>query len=165
MKKLLIVLLISLLALVNVSCSKQVETDNVSTEQTETANAPEKETAAEKSVEPTSDDKTQVADKKTQNEKSSEPVAKTPEKTTTEVKQEPDPIVTHAPSSNKTVVTADNAPSVFWAMDTLYHLDGCKSLEGKEFQQISWSVVEQVMLRQCPVCNPPQYKGYVENDE
>lgn len=159
MKKLLIVLLAALLVVSMVSCSKQAaDTDKVSSEQTETPVAETEKIASEKSTEPASSEVPPVA--KTP---SKQDVSKDAPKASAEPEPEIEAVVTHAPSTNKTVVTSENAPTVFWAMDTLYHLEGCKSLEGKDSNQISWSVVEQVMLRQCPVCNPPQYAGYVEN--
>ena len=76
-----------------------------------------------------------------------------------------EPLQTLAPSTNKEVVNKDTAPDVYWAMDTAYHLKDCSELKDKQASKITWDMVEQIMLRQCPVCNPPQYKGYVENED
>lgn len=80
-----------------------------------------------------------------------------------------EPGATLAPSVNKEVVTEETAPVVYWAMDEAYHLAGCESLqnktEGEDYTEIPWSMVEQIGLRQCPACNPPQYRNYVENDD
>ena len=70
-----------------------------------------------------------------------------------------------APSSNKTVVSEKDAPKVFWAMDIVYHLENCSELSGKEAQEVPWSMVKEIGLRQCPVCNPPQYEQYVESSD
>lgn len=73
---------------------------------------------------------------------------------------------TLAPSTNKTVIHNDEeAPTVYWTIDISYHLKGCPELEGKEVSEISWAMVKEVGLRQCPVCNPPQYENYIENDD
>ncbi|MBR5236318.1 MAG: hypothetical protein IKW06_02970 [Clostridia bacterium] len=73
-----------------------------------------------------------------------------------------EPIVPLAPSSNKEVVTDEEAPEVFWAMDTAYHLENCPELLDVQYSSVSWDMVKQIQLRQCPFCNPPQYEGYVE---
>ncbi len=75
------------------------------------------------------------------------------------------PSATLAPSSNKTVVTAETAPKVYWAMDIAYHLKDCPELKGKEYTEVAWDMVKEIGLRQCPVCNPPQYESYVENND
>lgn len=75
------------------------------------------------------------------------------------------PKPTLAPSSNKTVIKNDDeAPTVYWAVDISYHLKGCPELEGKDVSEVSWAMVKEIGLRQCPVCNPPQYENYVENN-
>lgn len=68
------------------------------------------------------------------------------------------------PSSNKTVVKDDEAPEIYWptSAGAAYHLKDCPELDGVETQKISWELVKMVGLRQCPVCNPPRYEGYVE---
>ncbi|MBE7010490.1 MAG: hypothetical protein E7418_03250 [Ruminococcaceae bacterium] len=75
-----------------------------------------------------------------------------------------DPMATLAPSSNKTVVTEKNAPDIYWNYDIAYHVKGCEKLT-KDAQKIPWSMVEEIALRQCPVCNPPQYENYIENEQ
>ena len=70
-----------------------------------------------------------------------------------------------APSSNKTIVSEEDAPKVFWAMDIVYHLENCSDLSGRESQEVPWSMVKEIGLRQCPVCNPPQYEQYVESSD
>ena len=68
-------------------------------------------------------------------------------------------------SPNKTVATEEDAPKIFWKSDIAYHLENCPTLkEGVVFEghEIPWSMVKEIGLRQCPVCNPPRYKGYVE---
>ena len=78
------------------------------------------------------------------------------------------PAPTLAPSVNKEVAIDKSAPKVFWCIDaegsmnTAYHLDGCSGLEGKKAQEVSWEMVKSIGLRQCPVCNPPRYEGYVD---
>jgi len=74
-----------------------------------------------------------------------------------------------APSDNKEVVTAENAPDVYLVMggddnavSISYHLKGCKHLSGVESQQINWDMVKTLGFRQCPECNPPRYEGYIE---
>lgn len=76
-----------------------------------------------------------------------------------------EPSATLAPSSNKEVVTAETAPKVYWAMDIAYHLKDCPELKGKEYTEVTWEMVKEIGLRQCPVCNPPQYESYVENND
>lgn len=69
------------------------------------------------------------------------------------------------PDLNKTVVKEENAPKIFWKADIAYHLENCPTLkEGVETksQEIPWAVAKEIGLRQCPVCNPPRYEGYVE---
>ena len=80
----------------------------------------------------------------------------------TEEPEASDPIVTLAPSSNKDVVSDEEAPEVFWAMDAAYHLENCPELLDVQYSSISWDMVKQIQLRQCPICNPPQYEDYVE---
>ena len=72
-----------------------------------------------------------------------------------------------AVSENKEVVTKDAAPKVVMIknaennVDSLtYHLEGCKTLEGKEAQEVSWEMVQMVGFWQCPECNPPRYEDY-----
>jgi len=74
-----------------------------------------------------------------------------------------------APSTNKEVVTEEEAPDVYLVMggddnaaSISYHLEGCKLLEGGESQKIAWEMVKTLGFRQCPECNPPQYEEYVE---
>ncbi len=69
-----------------------------------------------------------------------------------------------APSNNKEVVTEEKAPKVYWAMDIAYHLENCKALAGANPQEVPWSLVKEIGLRQCPECNPPRYEGYVESE-
>ncbi len=69
---------------------------------------------------------------------------------------------TPAPSTNKTVVTAEKGPEIFWVSDTVYHLKNCSELKGKEPMLISWEMAQTMGLRQCPICNPPQYENYIE---
>lgn len=72
---------------------------------------------------------------------------------------------TLAPSTNKTVIHDEaEAPKVYWAMDVAYHVKDCPELEGKESSEITWEMVKEIGLRQCPVCNPPQYENYIENE-
>lgn len=73
-------------------------------------------------------------------------------------------------SENKEVVTADEAPEVYIAMDEeggvmCYHLKDCKTLEGKDAQVIPWANVQMVGFWQCPECNPPRYEGYANGAE
>jgi len=74
-----------------------------------------------------------------------------------------------AVSENKQVVKKEEAPKVVMIKDPkdnvdslTYHLEGCKKLEGKESQEVSWEMVQMVGFWQCPECNPPQYEEYVE---
>ena len=76
---------------------------------------------------------------------------------------------TPAPSTNKEVVTEDNAPDVYLVIDSddnaasiSYHLKGCNLLKGREPQKVAWEMVKTLGFRQCPKCNPPQYEGYIE---
>ena len=71
------------------------------------------------------------------------------------------------PSSNKEVVTDDDAPvEIYWLKDSsdnlTYHLENCEQVKGDTAQKISWILVKTIGLRQCPECNPPQYVGYVD---
>ncbi len=76
------------------------------------------------------------------------------------------PAPTLAPSTNKTVIKDEaKAPKVYWAIDVAYHLEDCPELKGKEAREITWDMVKEIGLRQCPVCNPPQYENYIENEE
>lgn len=72
-----------------------------------------------------------------------------------------------AVSENKEVVKKEDAPKVVMIknpesnVDSLtYHLEGCKTLEGKEAQDVSWEMVQMVGFWQCPECNPPRYEDY-----
>ena len=74
-----------------------------------------------------------------------------------------------APSKNKEVVSSDTAPEVHIIEDgadknarICYHLSDCKTLKGTTHKVASWELVETVQFRQCPECNPPRYKNYVE---
>lgn len=80
-------------------------------------------------------------------------------------KQDADPNATLAPSTNKTVVTAETAPDIYWDYTIAYHLKGCEAMQVKKPEKISWALVQEIALRQCPVCNPPQYENYIENEE
>ena len=80
-----------------------------------------------------------------------------------------DPSATPAPSENKTVVTADNAPDVYLvtgssdnAASISYHLSSCALLKTGQLQPVQWDVVKALAFRQCPKCNPPRYEGYIE---
>lgn len=68
-------------------------------------------------------------------------------------------------SENKAVVTEENAPSVYWKMDTYYHLENCSELKGAEYSAVNWIIVKEIGLRKCPHCNPPLYEGYVEDNQ
>lgn len=81
-----------------------------------------------------------------------------------ENKQESTPAAPLAPSKNTEVVTDEKAPKVYWAMDIAYHLENCNTLEDAEPQEVPWSLVKEIGLRQCPECNPPRYEGYVTAD-
>ncbi len=72
------------------------------------------------------------------------------------------PIQTLEPSTNKEVVTEKDAPAVYWTMDVAYHLETCPELSKKDNTQVTWQMVKEVGLRQCPVCNPPQYEDYID---
>ncbi len=63
------------------------------------------------------------------------------------------------PATNEEVVSDDKAPKVYWAMDTYYHLANCSA--GSGAQEVSWEMVKEIGLRQCPTCNPPRYENYV----
>lgn len=72
-----------------------------------------------------------------------------------------------AVSENKEVVTEENAPKVFMITNAesntdklTYHLEGCKLLEGKEVNEVSWEFIKTVGFWQCPECNPPRYEDY-----
>lgn len=76
---------------------------------------------------------------------------------------------TPAPSTNKEVLTEDNAPDVYLVVDSddnaasiSYHLKGCSLLGGGESQKVAWEMIKTLGFRQCPKCNPPQYEGYIE---
>lgn len=73
-------------------------------------------------------------------------------------KSETEPL---ALSTNTEVVTEEKAPKVFWTMDITYHVENCKTLADAESQEVPWSLVKEIGLRQCPECNPPRYEGYV----
>ncbi|MBR6729136.1 MAG: hypothetical protein IKL80_03150 [Clostridia bacterium] len=82
----------------------------------------------------------------------------------TEPAEKKESTATLAPSTNKTVVTKEEAPEVYWDFGIAYHLKDCKEMS-EQAQLVNWELVEQVALRQCPVCNPPQYENYIENNE
>lgn len=72
-----------------------------------------------------------------------------------------------AVSENKEVVTEESAPKVFMITNAesntdklTYHLEGCKLLEGKEVNEVSWEFIKTVGFWQCPECNPPRYEDY-----
>ena len=103
-------------------------------------------------------------------------VSETPEivnNSETETNKEPEkevPLDTPlAPSENKEVVTADEAPEIHIINNggtnnahICYHLKDCKLLKGTEHQEVTWEMVEMIQFRQCPECNPPRYKNYIE---
>ncbi len=155
-KNIALILLVCLVAVSVTSCKgKPQETAVPSPSVAVEANAEVKETQetdAPKDANVTTEDKQTPAKKP----------AKAPTK---EQPKEEAPASTLAPSSNGEVATQENAPEIFWAKDISYHLKGCSELVGKEVVQIPWEMVEQIMLRQCPVCNPPKYENYVENDD
>lgn len=71
-------------------------------------------------------------------------------------------------SENKEVVSDDNAPKVFVAVDAeneedriTYHLEGCKHLKDGEPMEVAWEYVKLIGFWQCPDCNPPRYEGYL----
>ncbi len=72
------------------------------------------------------------------------------------------PVQTLEPSTNKEVVTEADAPKVYWTMDIAYHLETCPELSEKDNTLVTWQMVKDVGLRQCPVCNPPQYEDYID---
>ena len=72
------------------------------------------------------------------------------------------PVQTLEPSKNKEVVTEAEAPTVYWTMDIAYHLENCPELSNKDNTKVTWQMVKEVGLRQCPVCNPPQYEDYID---
>lgn len=70
-------------------------------------------------------------------------------------------------SENREVVAKDAAPKVYMIQNAdnntdsmTYHLDGCKTLEGKEVAEVPWEMVQMIGFWQCPVCNPPRYENY-----
>ncbi len=65
-------------------------------------------------------------------------------------------------ATNTQVVKEDEAPTVYWVMDTYYHLEGCYKADGGH--EIAWETVQQIGLRQCSECNPPRYENYVESN-
>jgi len=79
--------------------------------------------------------------------------------------QTQDPNATLAPSTNKTVVTEETAPDIYWDYSIAYHLKGCEAMQTKKPEKIAWALVKEIALRQCPTCNPPQYENYIENEE
>ena len=79
-----------------------------------------------------------------------------------EVEGEVTPTQSLEPSTNKEVVTEQNAPTVYWTMDVAYHLENCPELSKKENTKVTWKMVKEVGLRQCPICNPPQYEDYID---
>lgn len=87
-----------------------------------------------------------------------------PSETSSTATEAPVTATAPAPSSNETVVTDDEAPKVYWLMDTAYHLENCEELSGLTPQEVPWAVVKEIGLRQCPRCNPPRYEGYVTGE-
>ncbi len=79
--------------------------------------------------------------------------------------QTADPNATLAPSTNKTVVTEETAPDIYWDYSIAYHLKCCEAMQTKKPEKIAWALVKEIALRQCPTCNPPQYENYIENEE
>lgn len=74
-----------------------------------------------------------------------------------------------AVSENKDIVTKDTAPEVHIITNggtenasISYHLKDCKLLSETEHQKVTWEMIEMIQFRQCPECNPPRYKDYVE---
>jgi len=92
-------------------------------------------------------------------EKKASEVSETSQAETQEAESVPSQL---APSENKTVVTAETAPDVYWDFGIAYHLKDCKDLQTDKPEKISWQIVEEIGLRQCPTCDPPQYENYVE---
>lgn len=92
------------------------------------------------------------------------PVAsETPTETPQESSTTPTPIQSLEPSTNKEVVKDETkAPEVYWTMDVAYHLSDCPELENKDNTLVTWQMVKDIGLRQCPKCNPPQYVDYID---
>lgn len=73
------------------------------------------------------------------------------------------------PSTNKEVVTEEEAPDVYLVMNTednaasiSYHLKDCKLLKTGDSQKVAWEMVKTLGFHQCPECNPPRYEDYNE---
>ncbi len=155
-KNITLILLVCLVAVSLVSCKgKTQETVEPSPSAAVEANTEVEE--GKETEEPMDTKSTTDNNQRTAKETIKPPANKQPKNET--------PASTLAPSFDEEVVTKENAPEVFWAKDITYHLKGCSELEGKEVVQIPWEMVEQIMLRQCPVCNPPKYENYVENND
>ncbi len=98
------------------------------------------------------------------------PVSSSPSATSEENAQATSAPTPVPPSTNKEVVSDDQAPEEIYWLPTnsdnmlTYHLKGCPQLEGKEAQKVNWEFVKTLGLRQCPECNPPQYEGYVDTE-
>ena len=43
-----------------------------------------------------------------------------------------------------------------------YHLEGCSELKNAKSQHMNWEMIETLAFRQCKVCKPPKYEGYIE---
>lgn len=70
-------------------------------------------------------------------------------------------------SENTEVVKEDKAPKIYMIEGTdstvdniTYHLEGCKTCEGKNVTEIPWEMAQMIGFWQCPECNPPRYEGY-----
>lgn len=153
MKKFLCLLLVLVLSLsVFVACGKDEEVDN------------SKKTNPTQVEEPVENN--EPVDETTPVESNTPAPAKKPSKKT---ESNTEPSATPAPSENKTVVTADNAPDVYLvtgssdnAASISYHLSSCALLKTGQLQPVQWDVVKTLAFRQCPKCNPPRYEGYIE---
>ncbi|MBQ9914814.1 MAG: hypothetical protein IJO50_01590 [Clostridia bacterium] len=136
MKKYLLILLTVLLCLSVVGCAKDVQE-----EQPDATPTPAVSGEAEATEAPKGDETKSEATKAPAAEKTAAPTQKP------------------KPATNEQVVSDDKAPKVYWAMDTYYHLANCSA--GSGAQEVSWEMVKEIGLRQCPTCNPPRYENYV----
>lgn len=155
MKKFLCLALALVLALsVFVACGKSDNTDDTNKAGEQTPANVEEPIENEEPVE---------------SEEPAESSAPAPSKPSKKPASEIPSAATPAPSVNKEVVTENNAPDVYLAIDSednatsiSYHLKDCKLIKGTNTQKVAWAMVKELGFRQCPKCNPPRYEGYIE---
>lgn len=153
MKKLLclcMVLILSVSLLISCGNNDKTENDNAIVTNSE-ENAVNNETEIEET--PKTDEV------KTENEE--KPVSSTPAKKP--VKDNP------ADKPNQDISGTSEKPKAYIIIEggtdessICYHLEGCSELKNAKSQHMNWEMIETLAFRQCKVCKPPKYEGYIE---